>query len=346
MMKIAILGRWNATCGASLHAELIGREFIKMGYELIVFAPTFKSANKWWHHKIIMEDEDFVIRAYEEDDPRGGSGKIYTEKILSENFDFLIVESYKGLPCREVERILPEIKKRSKVIIVLHEGKKEDLKYRNIEEFDAVVVFDRRYIDEVCNAKNVYVIPYPCYPLTRPREVKRREAKKIFFSFGRQPEFEYMDYIKALRELRSRYDLVYRIVRSNGMLHVKERWIEQIRKRLTIEEIYDFLNRSDIHLLPKGSTESVVVSSTVYQCLGSLCPIIAPKARYFETLPEEHGVKPVVLYTDIEDLKGKIVRLLEDDSYRNAVLRAAEKFVKENSSEVVAKKFIELYQKL
>ncbi len=38
-MNIAILSRGNSACGVSLHSELIGREFVKNGNKLTVFAP-------------------------------------------------------------------------------------------------------------------------------------------------------------------------------------------------------------------------------------------------------------------------------------------------------------------
>lgn len=38
-MKIVMMTRWNIPCGVSLHAELIGREWVKMGHDLRVLAP-------------------------------------------------------------------------------------------------------------------------------------------------------------------------------------------------------------------------------------------------------------------------------------------------------------------
>ncbi|HID66357.1 MAG TPA: glycosyltransferase family 1 protein, partial [Aquificaceae bacterium] len=61
-MNIGILSRWNATCGVSLHAEMIGRELLRRGHNITVFAPYLESANRWWHHKLIRQDEDFVVR--------------------------------------------------------------------------------------------------------------------------------------------------------------------------------------------------------------------------------------------------------------------------------------------
>ena len=58
-MKIGMLSRWNTACGVSLHAELIGREWIKMGHSLTVFAPN--------NIRPVKEDEEYVIRCYSDE---------------------------------------------------------------------------------------------------------------------------------------------------------------------------------------------------------------------------------------------------------------------------------------
>jgi len=53
-MRIEMLSRWNTACRVSFHAELVGREWIKMGHKLTIFAS--KSIRP------IGEDEEYVIR--------------------------------------------------------------------------------------------------------------------------------------------------------------------------------------------------------------------------------------------------------------------------------------------
>jgi len=61
-MKIAILSRWNTACGVSLHAELIGREFVENGHNLTVFAPS--------NIRPVGKDEHYVVRCFsDEGDP-------------------------------------------------------------------------------------------------------------------------------------------------------------------------------------------------------------------------------------------------------------------------------------
>ena len=351
MYSIGIFSRWNATCGVSMHAELIGNELIKMGHRLKIFAPHVESANRWWHHRIIRSDEeDFVVRCYTELHPNTMSGGIIDEeKVLSEDLDFLIVESYSSIPYAELERLIKKIREKRneiKIIAVVHEGSRKDIRYSSLNIFDAVVVFDERYIEELLyDCQNIRIIPYPCHPVVRGNR-KFAEDMLTFFSFGRQPVEEYGDYFKALDALSLKYDFVYRVIRSNGLLPFDRPWLRQEQRRLTNREVYRYLHSSDIHLLPKGKTNYVVVSSTLCQCLGSLVPTIVPDTRHFETLPVIDGVKPVVIYEDIKDLKRKIEVLVEDGSYRKSVVGAAEKYVEKNRSDRVAKKFIELFNEL
>ncbi len=349
MYAIGILSRWNATCGISMHAEMIAHEFIKMGHYVKVFAPHVDSANRWWHHRIIRdEEENFVIRCYDELDPRTMSnGRIEMEKILSENFDLFIVESYASIPYNDVEKLVKRLKERgTKVFAVIHEGCREHIGYSDMRIFDAIVVFDERFVNEMLPEYRdiAHVIPYPCHPIVRGNR-KFAEDELIFFSFGRQPVGEYLDYIRALDWLSKRFDLIYRVVRSDGLLPFNKPWLKQERRRLSNEEIFELLHKSDVHLIPKGKTKNVVVSSTLCQCLGALIPTIVPNTRHFENLPEYDGVRPAVVYEDVEDLKEKILRIVEDDEFRKKLIKAAERFVEENRSDKVAKRFIELFEK-
>lgn len=343
-MNIGILSRWNATCGVSMHAELIGTEFLKMGHNLKVFAPYTQTANKWWHHKIIRDDEEFVIRCYSELDPDTMSnGKVEVEKVLSEDIDLLIVESYISIPYSDVENLARKID--AVTVAVVHEGAREDIRYSDMHVFDAIVAFDERYVREVIyDCKDIIkIIPYPCYPAKKGKR-KFAEDKLTFFSFGRQPVEEYVDFIQALDGLSRKYDLIYRIVRSDGLLPFAKEWLHQEQKRLRdTEEVYRYLHSSDIHLLPKGDTENVVVSSTLYQCLGSLVPTVVPNTRHFEVLPEE---KPVVIYDDVNDLKEKLELLIECESFREKIVKAAERYVERFRSDKIAREFIELFKSI
>lgn len=345
-MKVGILSRWNATCGVSLHAELIGREFISFGHKVKVFAPYTESANLWWHHIIIQDDEAFITRCYNEISPSGERGFIDKEKILDDDYDLFIVESYESLPKPQLLSLIPDLRERTGTLsIVIHESSRAGLWYSDLNMFDYVIVFDKRYIDEVLDQvvlqEKIRIIPYPCVPVSGNTKEELNHPI-TFFSFGRQPKDEYNDYIEALKRLRKHYDLEYIIIRAGEPIGVKEEWIREEHRVVSLEEIYDYFERIDIHLLPKGKTRNVVVSSTLYQTLGTLRPIVAPNSRYFEVLPEINGVKPVVLYKDVDDLEKKLIKLIEDKEFRFKIIEAQRIFANQNSSRRIAERFLEL----
>jgi glycosyltransferase involved in cell wall biosynthesis len=340
-LKIGIISRWKATCGISLHAELIANEFMKMGHEIVVFAPKLESANKWWHHVVIGKDEPFVIRCYEEKTPDGREGKFDPNYVLSQHIDYLIVESYPCLPHRDVERIVRKLNAIS--VAVVHEQRQTEFSYSNPNVFDAIAVFDERFAKEVVCNGNTVIIPYPCHPIVKGSR-KFAEDKLRFFTFGRQPAEEYVDFIKALDWLSSRYDFEYLVVRSNHLLPFERSYLVQMQRRLSLDEVYKYIHSSDIHLIPKAQTDGCVVSSTLCQCLGALTPTVVPNTRHFEMLPSIDGFKPAVVYDSVEDLKSKLVKLIEDEEFRRGVIRSAERFVEVNRCDKIAKEFLKLYK--
>ncbi|WFO75830.1 glycosyltransferase family 4 protein [Desulfurococcaceae archaeon MEX13E-LK6-19] len=357
VMKIAIMGRWNATCGVSLHAELIGRKLIELGHKIVVFAPTLSSADKDWHHRHIdVEDEPWVHRVFEETDeysyPFGG--KINAVEIFKEDFDVFIVEAYNRFPVEEFKKIAKRIRKRAPLILITHLGYIRDTEPLMEIEWDAIVVFDKRFIDEIIKffgekiVRKTVIIPYP-YAIINdvlPRRPDFAKGKILFITYGRQPIVEYLDYIRVLRKLKKKYDFVYWIIRSDGKIPFNEKWIIQTVMRPDIRTIYSLVMGADIHLLPKGETRAVVLSSTLNQILYAGTPTVVPDTRYFEYIQVNgDGIGPVVKYPlgNTIDLYEKIVALIENDELREYVSREAKKLALKYSDEVVAKMFIELF---
>ncbi len=354
-MRIGLITRWNATCGISLHAEILGREFINLGHDIIVFAPTIDSAGRDWHHRHLdVEDEPWVYRVYVEvDNPLREPGYVNEDTICNEDYDVLVIEGYYRLPVLKLRQIIKRIQRKGvPVIMVLHEYNWERTKPLLLLPTNRIVVFDQRFIDEILipNTKHILhkvkIIPYP---VEKPINVESyrpafAENKILFITFGRQPPEEYTDFIKALRIISRRYDIIYWIIRSDGKLDLDEPWIIQWIQRPSIETIYKYLKGSDIHLLPKSRVRNkVVVSSTVYQTIASGTPIVTPDTRYVETIPtDSNGVGAIIKYRNVEDLVEKIVRLIEDHEFREYVKLKALEFTEMYRSDKVARLYVEL----
>jgi len=351
-MRLCIISRWNASCGVSLHAELLGREFIKRGYDVRVIAPTLESANKDWHHIILnVKDEEWVYRCYEESSD--GYGIVDERCVESLRCESILVEFYGRIPYVSLGKLLRKLHRDSRIIVIVHSTTIDEIKGLVMMPYDFIVVFDRRYIDELLNRINVSqesikIIPYPCVEEVNAKPYRPDFAhnKILFFSFGRQPSNEYKDFIKALSKLRSKYDLVYWIVRSSDELRdLNYDWIKQWRQRLSLKEVFSYLKGSDIHLLPKskGYEGKVVISSTVYQTIASLTPIVTLDGKYVETIPtNENGIGAIVKYRNVNDLIRKLTLLIEDNELRNYVVSKAKEFVEKYKVSKIA----DIYAKL
>lgn len=230
-----------------------------------------------------------------------------------------MVECVELMPIPKLLEIFPKI--RAKKVNIVHEGKLPEYEGFYKFNFDCIVCFDDRYekmLRKRYPEDKIHIIPFPCNPVVRGDKVKARaklgisDDKIILFSFGRQPRIEYDDYLWLVKELSKRHSVEYLAVRSNGPL--EETDLLEIRlERLTTERLYDYLHASDIHMVPKGKgyTESIIVSSTVFQCLGSGCPIVIPDVKYVERLNKE-----VVKFKGRDDLKEKVSKLIEDENFK------------------------------
>jgi len=117
-MKIAMMGAWNTDSGASIHAELIGREWVKMGIDLKVF--TFYRHAFHGMAFTRKEDEDYVSRCFTVQgfpEPH-----MDTAPFLENDYDIFVAQDLGMLPREQLLDIFPYIKKKAKTINVIHDG--------------------------------------------------------------------------------------------------------------------------------------------------------------------------------------------------------------------------------
>ncbi|MBW1669429.1 MAG: hypothetical protein JRJ66_15570 [Deltaproteobacteria bacterium] len=113
----------------------------------------------------------------------------------------------------------------------------------------------------------------------------------------------------------------------------------EIRKESPpLDRLYDYLHASDVLIVRRGQCNGVVVSSTVYQCLGAGCPILASDNNFFETLKEV-----VVTFSDSNEFKEKLMDILTKKECYDAKRKALPIFLESNSAESIAKRYIELF---
>ena len=351
-MKIGMMCLWNAANGPSIHAELVGRAWVKLGHQLKVFSakkhpdarPTFQ------------KDEDFVIRHFSVDEiiPFTRAADFDSFPLLNEAYDIFVAQNVERLPAERLLEVFPEIKERAVTVQVVHEGKApEDPLYYKFD-WDAIVCFDKRYKDylvKTFSAEKIHMIPYPFHPLIFGEKQKARKEldlpldEKIVFSFGFRPK-DVESVLPALKEVAKKYPLRYVIVANpesdvGGLYEAKKKYgfVDLQVKPLPSNELYTYLHASDALLIHRESSQKykAVVSSSVCQVLGSGCPILFHESNYVEL----HGDE-IVKYRDFEDMKVKLVDLFQN----KFDLRKIEDFLEGHEAERIAERFLQLFEEL
>ncbi|MBW2122797.1 MAG: hypothetical protein JRH07_13280 [Deltaproteobacteria bacterium] len=114
-MHIAMMTAWNTDSGVAVHAEPLGKAWLKMGHDLTVYSHV---QDDYHGEGFTGEDDDYVIRCLGTQrtnllDPR---------PILTTDFDILVVQDLRMLPVENLARIFPLLKNRARTVHVVHEN--------------------------------------------------------------------------------------------------------------------------------------------------------------------------------------------------------------------------------
>ena len=354
-LKIAIFSKWNAADGTSILAELVGRELAKR-YELTVFAP-FNDVKPVQG----MEVEDYVIRCCSVQGTLPGKWFFDPRPFLEKDYDIFIVQRIEWIPVEELMKIYPKIKEKAKVIYVIHETKLPENPIFWKFKWDAVVCFDDRYKrmwKEVYPEEKIHIIPYPCNSVRRVDKNKCRLElnlpldTKIVFMYGWYPKTHIFAILPYLAELRRQYDFVLLLVIAREYLDkelLKEmerhdfiEWRDELPPTPKIDK---YFHASDAYIFYKPEYEfkpgEIMVSSSILSYLGTLTPILAIETPHIQPLG-----RAVMKFSNMEELKDKLVSVFEGKPMVNQTLKAAEEYVIRNSREKVAQEYIKLFKKL
>jgi len=353
-MKIAMMGGWNTDSGASFHAELVGRNWVAQGHKLNIF--TFYDY-AFHGTQITGKDEDYVERCFTVSSYNPPN--LNPIPFLTNDYDIFVVQDLGMLPKDELGKIFHRIKRRAKVVQVIHDGKlAEDPSFYQFE-WDAIVCFDERYRKFLLSAydpEKVHIIPYPCLPYAPgDKKAKRKKLglpndKHIVFSFGPASKTT-LEVMPSIEKLSSKYPILVLTVTKDksaieGFVEARNRLAPtldiEIREEAPPTDIlYDYLQGVDVLVFNKPSTPQVVVSSTAFQCLGSGCPIVAKNSNYMDFFDKE-----VMRYSDMSTFKLHLTSIFEQGQGYKTTLESAKRYVIENSAQEIAKKYIELFKSL
>ncbi len=354
-MKIALMTRWNVPSGQSAHAEPIGRAWLEMGHELKVFAP------RGIDDILIQgEDEPFVHRCYMMNIWRERERPDYffdPRPFLEEDYEILLVEMALIMPMPELLGIFPEIKKKAKTILVVHEtGLPRDPNWYKFD-WDAIVCFDARYKEFMVKAfpeEKIVIIPFPCHP---PAHGDSREAricldlpldKRIVFAYGFNATYYHVDLFPVMENLARDYPLLFLLVTHHDgtKLETAPDFLLIRNEMPTVERLYTYLHASDAYIwyfrAGDSKVQGIGVSSSVATCLGAGRPILVPRhCNFFDFSGRE-----VIKYSDLQDLERGLRDVFEGVENVMESLEAAEEYATRNSGREIALRFIELFGRI
>ncbi|MCK4476502.1 MAG: hypothetical protein KAU16_07220 [Methanophagales archaeon] len=323
-MKIALLSRGNTACGVSLHAELIGREWIKMGHSLSVFAPN--------NIRPVKEDEDYVIRCYSDE---GDHKKTFfhPESFLDTDYDILVAERVERVPLEPLREIFPEIRKKAKTVYVVHERKLPTNPMFYDLEWDAIVCFDERYKRQLSNFEDkIHIIPYPAGYLRRGNKQEARKKlglppnAKIIFGYGWAPELHVFPILPSLQELCKHLSFVYLVLADPTTKEIEKlrnyEFMELRQELPPMDRIVTYLHASDIYLVHKQKKEvregAAVVPSAILMCIGASTPIVTSDTEFVWFLDKE-----VIKYSNPAEFEREIAGILTGEMDIGKTLKAA-----------------------
>jgi len=346
-MNIAMMSAWNTDSGVSVHAELIGRAWVEMGHDLKVFS---FSASDFHGTAIVGKDEDYVVRCFTTS--RCRRPYLDPRPILASNYEVLVVQDLGMLPMDELAKIFHRIRAKASTVHVVHaNGPSPDPSFYQFD-WDRIVCFDHRYeefLREYYPEESISVIPFPCHPMRRGDrgEARRRlglpQKKRIALIFGQRLK-EHVPILPLLSEVASHVPLLVLFVSQKDLdelVGIRGFEMEVRKESPSLERLYDYLHAADVLILHRRPSDGVVVSSTAYQCLGSGCPILAAASNFFETLGDA-----VITYSGPREFKDSLLDILHRGKRFETSQRVLEDFVGANSAEVVARRYIELFQAL
>ena len=347
-MKIAMMSAWNQDSGASIHAELIGREWVKLGHKLSVFSFV---RSDFHGTAIVGEDEDYVSRCFTTSKAKHPFLDVHP--ILKADYDIFITQDLGMLPQNELAKIFHLIKRRTKTVTIIHHNKLPTNPSFYQFDWDAIVCFDDRYynfLSKGFSEEKLHLLPYPCYPKRCGDKFKAREKlglprdRHILLLFGQRAVKENLALLPILEDISRRFPILLLVVSKRDLDQIKDSRGSHLEILIReeapdIERLYTYLHASDILLYHRRAPSGTIVSSTTYQCLGSCCPILALKSNYFYNMDGA-----VFTYTSLEEFEANLIEILtQGPGYLNWQ-RTLEDFLSRNSAASIANRYIELFQ--
>ncbi|MGQ9543573.1 MAG: hypothetical protein ACUVTM_05770 [Candidatus Bathyarchaeia archaeon] len=345
-MRIGMMSAWNETSGVSIHAELVGREWVRQGHNLRVFSFI---EDDYHGRSLIGQDEPYVTRCFGTAQKTNYLNPI---PILEGNYEFFVAQDLNMLPRHKLSSIFHMIKRKSKTVHVVHESRLSGDPSFYEHEWDRLVCFDerfRKFLLKVYSPEDISLIPFPCMPWIEgdKREARLRlglpQDKKIILIFGQKWRHLGPDEVEVLRRLNSKVPMLVLIIsetqRVTGIGGFECLFKKEVMER---DELYRYLHAADTWLYPKRSIDdAAVLSSTIHLALGSGCIPVVRDSNFL------YGVEGAVLrYRNKDEFESMILEAFSQGELWRRVRTEAKRYVDEHESGKIAKLFIEMFESL
>jgi hypothetical protein len=349
---------WNSNSGPSTCAELVGREWVRRGHELTVFSHDGSSVSDG---VIIQEDEPYVIRCFGTSYWKH-SDWLDAKPLLESHFEFFLVQHLSITPMKELLKVFPHIRKKSRTILVIHENRlpTESAFFRF--SWDTLVCFDERYKSFLVKAfppSKIHIIPFPYHPMRVGDKVSSRRKlglpldRRVILFFG-YSVWRNRPILEPLAELGREYP-IHILALSTDEYSIEQLEAESRRLMVQVEirreapplpRLYTYLHASDAlvkHVDEEWKEDVALISSTIHLCLGSGCPIVVSDAKIFETYDQQ-----VLKYhtRDDEEFKECLVEVFEEGEKLMRLREAVRECVSRDSAQAVAERYIRLFESL
>jgi rhodanese-related sulfurtransferase len=354
-MKIGVMTRWNIPSGQSAHAEPVARLWLQAGHELKVFA-----AKGLDTHLLLREDETYVHRCFVQDvwGQREKEDYFFDPRpYLEEDYEIFVMEMAYLMPMPEMLEIFPQIRKKAKTVLVVHEiGLPPNPDWYKFE-WDAIVCFDVRYkefMSKAFPAEKLTIIPFPCHLPLHGNKIEARRLlgfpldKRIVFAYGFNSINSHRDLFPVMEKLSRDYPLLFVLLTHHTYPGVETfeplpNFLRVINEMPTDEMLYIYLHAADAYVnYGRIKIDGVGVSSSVAECLGAGCPVLVPGyCNFFDISGKE-----VIKYNDYQELEQRVRDVFEGAEYVKEHLQAAEEYANVNSSPHVAEQFIKLFKRV
>jgi len=341
-LKIGMMGAWNLDAGSSVHAELIGREWVRKGHDLRLYSYLHSDFHGT---TFVGEDESYVTRCFRV------SGYLDPRPILNSDHDIFVVQNLGMLPRDGLRKIFHCIRKKARTVNIIHEAElPSDPSFYQFQ-WESIVCFDQRYrkfLREAFPEEKIHVIPFPCHPIAKGNKAEARLKLalplncKILLVFGQHVEKD-LELLQSISTLGIRYPILLLVVSIHAPNRIVASNIQvDIRNEApNIGRLYDYLHASDALILNRQVETKAVVSSTAHQCLGSGCPIMALDSPFFKNFHKE-----ILKYRTADEFEACLIEVMESGNMVMKTIQAAEEYARKNTAEKIAERYIELFQKL